>query len=396
MYNQIAQMPLNMESNRGRGGRRGARSGKKGGSRAPFSAEGPIQDRSKTAIVVENIPEENFSEEEVQGFFSQFGNVEDIQMQPYKRLAIVKYDKWGSANAAYKSHKAIFDNRFVKVFWYKEPSGPEASQAVNGAKSNSDVGEDAMDVEPDLDPEEFQRRQEEAQKNYQERENKRAEIERQRQELEKKQQELLDRHREETERLRSKLSEKNGGDGQASTPATGAAALRAKLALLESEAKILGIDPDAAESPVGSFPARGGGYRGRGGFPPRGRGRGGGRGGFGNGEGRHAAYAQYSIDNRPKKLAITGVDFSLPEKDEGLRHFLLVSKLPTLTKPSFFPRSLSLFKRELFGSLTASSFRTWENLSPLNRRHRLPTYPSRIVKQQKRYTTRSTAKSSRA
>ncbi len=40
-------------------------------------------------------------------------------MQPYKRLiAIVKFDNWSSANAAFMSPKVVFDNRFVKVFWY--------------------------------------------------------------------------------------------------------------------------------------------------------------------------------------------------------------------------------------------------------------------------------------
>ena len=43
----------------------------------------------------------------------------------------------------------------------------------------------------------------------------------------------------------------------------------------------------------------------------------------------HAAYAQYSIDNRPKKIAIKGVDFSAPDKDEMLRHFLLVCLTPS-------------------------------------------------------------------
>lgn len=312
----------NHNANRGRGNRRGGgRGGKKGGSRAPFSADGPVHDRSKSTIVVENIPEENFSEDEVRTFFSQFGNIVEISMQPYKHLAIVKFDKWESANAAYRSPKVIFDNRFVKVFWYKDQSDVLPSLVENGSAFNGQAGSEHMDVEPEMDPEEFRRRQEEAQKQYQEKETKRTEIERQRQELEKKQQELMERHREETQRLQNKLTEKNGGDANAG--ATGTDMLRAKLAALEQEAKILGIDPDAVDD-THSYSSWGG-YRGRGG--PRGRGRGSwrGRGSFRGVEGRHAAYAQYSLDNRPKKLAITGVDFSAPEKDESLRHFLLVS-----------------------------------------------------------------------
>lgn len=314
-----------MDASRGRGNRRGGR-GKKGGSRAPFSADGPVFDRTKTTIVVENIPEENFSEDEVRKFFAQFGNIVEVSMQPYKHLAIVKFDKWGSANAAYRSPKVIFDNRFVKVFWHKEEAESTKAASANGTQAGQEPGDsDMVDAEPDMDPEEFKRKQEEAQKHFQDKENKRLELEKQRQELEQKQRELMDKHREETERLKLKLAEKNGDDGDTSTPTTGAEALRAKLADLEREAKILGIDPDAADAvPSGSFPPRGRGYRGRGGFPPRGCGFRGGRAGFGGVDGRHAAYAQYSIDNRPKKLAITGVDFSIPEKDEGLRHFLLV------------------------------------------------------------------------
>lgn len=324
--------PLDMVGRgRGRGGRdrgRGGRSGKKGGARAPFSAEGPVHDRSKSTIVIENIPEENFSEEEVRSFFSQFGGVVEVSMQPYKHLAIVKYDKWASANAAYRSPKVIFDNRFVKVFWYKEEGAkPASSAAGNGHQANGDESVTPTEPEADIDMEEFQRRQEEAQKQYQEREAKRTDLERQRQELEKQQQDLLARHREESERLKARLAEKSGAstDAKAAGSSSSTDLLRAQLAALEQEAKILGIDPDATEDGSG-YSARGRGYRGRGGrgsergFAPRGR------GSFRGQVGRHAAYAQYSLDNRPRKLGVTGVDFTPADKDEALRHFLLVSK----------------------------------------------------------------------
>lgn len=338
MQNFMSQFPMNFmnaDSGRGRNNRRGGRSGKRGGARAPFSAEGPVVDRSKSTIVVESIPEENFSEEEVKGFFTQFGNILEVTLQPYKRLAIVKFDAWAAANAAYKSHKAIFDNRFVKVYWYKDDQDAPKQAGVNGNRDGDDeANADAMeteadaDAEPEMDPEEFRRRQEEAQQKFMEQEKKKAEIQRQREELEQQQKELLDKHRQAMELLKSKLAEKNGGTGDSAAPPTSAEALRAKLADLESEAKMLGIDPDETDMmPASPFPpGRGGhyGYRGRGGFPPRGRGsRGAARGRFGGTDGRHAAYAQYSLDNRPKRLAITGVDFSVPEKDEGLRHFLL-------------------------------------------------------------------------
>ncbi|KAK7409451.1 hypothetical protein QQX98_008359 [Neonectria punicea] len=326
--NQINPFEFQPDMGRGRGGRRTRGSSKKGAARAPFSADGPVQDRTKSTIVIENIPEESFSEDVVRGFFSQFGNIQEVSMQPYKHLAIVKYDKWGSANAAYKSPKVIFDNRFVKVFWYKDETDQlPASVPVSGGNWAGDTGTsaDGQEPEPEIDMEEFQRRQEEAQKHHQERESKRAELEQQRLELEHKQQELLARHREENEKLQAKLTGHSNGSGDA--PPSGTGMLRAKLAALEQEAKMLGLDPDA-EDDASSAPYHHqprGGYRGRGaprarGYAPRGRGGFRGRGGSGN---MHAAYAQYSIDNRPKKLAVTGVDFTAPEKDEVLRHFLL-------------------------------------------------------------------------
>jgi RNA-binding protein 26 len=352
----VDQLPFQFEGGRDRdrgdrGGRKrtSRRDGKKNGTRAAFSAEGAVHDRSKSTIVVENIPEEHFSEEQVRDYFSQFGTIVEVSMRPYKHLAILKYERWSEANAAYQSPKAIFDNRFVKVFWLKEgvdttaPSAAGSGQSYgNGHGGLSRAGSESKTQEPEVDLEEFRRKQDEAQRQYQEREAKRIAIEQQRLALEKKQQDLLAKHREESQRLQEKLAEKNSDEPTVAS--TGTDMLRAKLAALEQEAKILGIDPDAEldeggnASPYSPGPGgfhRGGGRGGAGGV--RGRGRGwGGRGSFRGNGGRHAAYAQFSIDNRPKRVAITGVDFTVPEKDESLRHFLLVSGLRLIpSSPSY-------------------------------------------------------------
>ncbi|OAQ98226.1 hypothetical protein LLEC1_03134 [Akanthomyces lecanii] len=318
----------------GRGGRGGRKNrGGKGskGSRATFSVDGPVNDRSKSTIVVENIPEESFSEGQIRDFFAQFGNIQEVTMQPYKRLAIVKYESWDEADAAYKSPKVIFDNRFVKVFWYRDEmdkTSPRGSRSGgNGLGEGSNGGDDAGQAQ-EMDPEEFRRRQEEAQKLHQERESKRSELAVKRQELEKKQQELLAKHRAETEKLQAKLMAKSGGADDNGTSTGSTDMLRAKLALLEQEAKLLGIDPENPNaednSSTGGFRGgyRGRGYRGRGafargGYAPRGR------GSFKGTGARHAAYAQFSLDNRPRKVAIAGADFTVTEKDEALRHFLI-------------------------------------------------------------------------
>jgi RNA-binding protein 26 len=331
---------------RGRGGMRG-----RGGARASFSADGPMRDKTKSTVVVENIPEENFIEEQVREFFAQYGNILEVSMQPYKRLAIVKYDNWAAANAAWKSPKVIFDNRFVKVYWYKQDGSnlPTSTPLIgsNGRKTgtpngtNGSPAAEGLDADEamDWDPEEFARKQEEAQKAHDEKAAKKAEVEKQKAELEKRQKELLAKQQEEKQRLLAKLSAATAASsgGDTSTEATNGTpkptnqsdALRAQLALLEEEAKQLGLDPEAAEQEQPYWASRGGRGRGRGsfsGYAPRGY-----RGSTYRGRGGaptpapHAAYAQFSLDNRPRKVAISGVDFTASEKDEALRQHLFVS-----------------------------------------------------------------------
>ncbi|KAG6040707.1 hypothetical protein E4U41_007382, partial [Claviceps citrina] len=235
-----SDMDMDMDRGRGRGGggsgRRGKpRGGHSGGTRAPFSAEGPVSDRSKTAIVVENIPEDSFSEDKVRGFFSQFGDIVQVSMQPYKHLAIVRFSTWASANDAYRSPKVIFDNRFVKVFWLKDESPPSIPGGEGDSGSGSGktkkqqtggdggMGTDDMDITitttaataaaSEMDMQEFRQKQEEAQKLHQQRQDKKTELQKQRELLQRQQQELLAKHRTETERLRAKLAEKSGGGG---------------------------------------------------------------------------------------------------------------------------------------------------------------------------------------
>lgn len=315
--------------------------------RAPIAANGPVHDRTKSTIVVQNIPAEHFTDADIRGYFGQFGNIDEVTMQD-SRLAVIKFDTWDAANAAWSSPKVIFDNRFVKVFWYKDEM--DASQGLkgksaNGTRNGASNGEvpPEENKEPDFDMDEFLRKQKEAQKAHEEKTQKRQEIEKERQALEGRQKELLARQQEERRKLQAKLAAKgpNGGslspiDTKTRTPSekpsTQAEALRAQLAALEEEANSLGIDPDAQDESYSWSPrGRGRGrrvYRGRGGFPPRAAYRGNysyrGRGG-GDNEARHTAYAAYSLDLRPKTIAITGADFAVPEKEEALRQHLFVS-----------------------------------------------------------------------
>ena len=332
--------------------------------RSPFSADRPVLDKSQSTVVVENIPDQYFSKSDVLAFFSQFGDIENITMQPYRRLAIVKFDSWSAANAAYRSPKVMFENRFVKVFWYKAdgsnvPAAPgplggavRDLLATNGHAADADGYPDA-EAEVEIDMEEFTRKQEEAQKLFEERRSKTEALERQRETLERRHKELLSKQQAEKQRLRARLASAGaakdsdrspspeitmGGNVTRPSPSKATSDALRTLAALEEEAKQLGLDPDAADDDAASFWTPRGRGRGRGGYFPRARGYAprGYRGGQRGRGGLAAAFAAYSLDNRPKKVVVSGVDFTSPEKGDALRQFLLVSVTYSLRCP-FLP-----------------------------------------------------------
>ncbi|KAI1306908.1 hypothetical protein F5Y03DRAFT_353494 [Xylaria venustula] len=346
-------------------------------ARAPIAAIGPNFDRTKTVIVVQNIPNENYTEDQVRSYFSQFGNIVEVSMQHQGRMATVKFDSWDAANAAWSSPKVIFDNRFVKVFWHKEessdetaPNGQPAASTANGQiGGTAPVGEPAP-TQPEFDLEEFHRKQLEAQKIYDEKSKKRQEVEHQRQELEERQKALRERQAEAKRQLQAKLKANGIKDGLsppaetstgggAKEPSAQTEALRAQLAALEQEADQLGLDLEENHDDTSSWMprgrGRGRGYRGRGTFVPRAtRGTYGYRGRGGIIESRHAAYAAYSLDNRPKTVALSGADFTAPENDEALRQYLFsvgefkeVHSAPTVTHVLFKDRKTA--EKFMFG-----------------------------------------------
>lgn len=362
------QMMPPLLSPMGAGSTRGGRKPRRGG-RAAFSADGPVFDKTNTTVVVEGIPDEFLHEDAVREFFSQFGTLVSIAMQPPRKLAIVQFDTWAAAHAAYQSPKVIFDNRFVKVYWHRDDKGDGADAPAAAASEDGEVVEGGGSGSahagpgwrsqgadsPEIDMEDFLRRQEEAQQRHDDKMQKKQELEAKRQELEQRQRALQIRQQEEKQRLIAKMAEvatrarQDSASGtpseDGSTPKTAAISqtemIRAQLAALEEEARQLGLDPDAVAVVTGSggdassttssslsFAGRGRG-RGRGGFfPYRGRGGGGrgGRGGGGSGVSSSvsAAYAAYSLDNRPRRIALTGVDFTVPEQGEALRAHLLI------------------------------------------------------------------------
>ena len=243
-------------------------------NRAEFSQAGPNHDRSITTIVVEQIPEEKFDDQSVRDFFSEFGGIEEITMQPYKRLALVKYDDYMAARRAYESPKVIFDNRFVKVYWYKPGGIPITPATAKGAASSPST---SKEEEQPFDRAKFERDAVAAQKKLEEKKVQMKDVEAKRQALEKQREELAQKQAEEKRKLLEKLTAKgiapngdipmtdatNGSNGTDDDKVSAhTKALREKVAELEAEAKSLGLESALSDTPYQ--------YRGRG----RGRGRG--------------------------------------------------------------------------------------------------------------------------
>ncbi|KAJ3221726.1 hypothetical protein HDU81_010381 [Chytriomyces hyalinus] len=71
----------------------------------------------RDTLIVENIPPEHCTLDAVNTYFKAFGTVTDIKVEPHAARAVVKYSRAEEAKAAHSSPSAVFDNRFVKVFF---------------------------------------------------------------------------------------------------------------------------------------------------------------------------------------------------------------------------------------------------------------------------------------
>lgn len=304
-------------------------------SKAAFSDPRRPQDKNATTIVVEQIPEECFDEDTVRNYFSQYGKVLDVSMKPYKRLALVKYDAHGAAKRAWESPKAIFENRFVKVYWYRpdlESKNKATGHIPSSKESDAAVSSDIADDEA------FKQQQDEKQKAYEERMRTRKAMDVARNNLVRRRENMA----KEREALVAKLALAEGQEkGQRSTNGTQhlhddsatdstdpkIKALRDQLAQMQAEAKSLGIDPEAPPvDALSAFIGRSQGFRGsmrrgssvraayRGYGSPRGR-----YPGHGFVRGRDASVRK--LDNRPKSIVISGVEFD-NKMEENLRSYL--------------------------------------------------------------------------
>lgn len=92
------------------------------GETAPSRPGGGRQDGNRT-IVVEKIPQESLSLPAVSEWFSRFGSVTNVAIDAPTAKALVSFSTAVEAKAAWSSQDAVFGNRFVKVFWHRPLAG---------------------------------------------------------------------------------------------------------------------------------------------------------------------------------------------------------------------------------------------------------------------------------
>lgn len=110
--------------------------GRTRGGRGTFSGDhqsfnGNEQGRNSKTIVVEKIPDEKLSLETVNGWFKRFGTVTNVAVDTPGKKALVSFSSHEEARAAWSAEEAVFNNRFVKIFWHR----PMEGQGLAGARA---------------------------------------------------------------------------------------------------------------------------------------------------------------------------------------------------------------------------------------------------------------------
>lgn len=79
--------------------------------------------RTDKTLVIEKIPQDKLSLDAVNGWFKRFGTVTNVAIDAHNAKALVSFSEHHEALAAWKSEDAVFNNRFVKVFWHRPMEG---------------------------------------------------------------------------------------------------------------------------------------------------------------------------------------------------------------------------------------------------------------------------------
>lgn len=83
--------------------------------------------RNSKTIVVEKIPEDKLSLEAVNNWFKRFGTVTNVAVDVHGKKALVSFSSHEEARAAWSAEEAVFNNRFVKIFWHRPMEGQGAA-----------------------------------------------------------------------------------------------------------------------------------------------------------------------------------------------------------------------------------------------------------------------------
>lgn len=119
-------MPMQPQMDMGMGG--GHRGGYRSRGRGRGLFGGDVHNfrperRGDKTLVVEKIPEDKLTLESVNDWFKRFGTVTNVAIDRMGGKALVSFSTHEEAHAAWKSEDAVFNNRFVKVFWHRPMEG---------------------------------------------------------------------------------------------------------------------------------------------------------------------------------------------------------------------------------------------------------------------------------
>src|SRR5271156_482709 len=147
---------------------------------------------------------ENLNESTIRGWFSQFGPLDNVILDPYVRKVTLVYEDHESASKAWNDPRPVFENRFVKIWWKKQDSnsnvGTVSNERVRTASGTSTPAGPS--------PEELEAAKEAAriaEKEFEEKQRKKVELENKKKELERQRIELLERQKREKEILMEKI-----------------------------------------------------------------------------------------------------------------------------------------------------------------------------------------------
>lgn len=310
------------------------RNERNGQRRSDLKMRGPQYDKSKSSLVIENIPAERLDETLIRSYFQGFGEILNIEVNRKDGMAVVKFKDWDTANAAYCSPAPVFDNRFVKIFWLQENS---TQQSKRRARPRSTSLSSSTELDPSV-VEAKQQAHEQRLARMSDMERRKAELKDQQDALQKKQQEQA-----------AILLNLNGGQPapENGSPNTPRAALQAQLDELKLKAAALGVTSEDFRTGTSTRGSRGrGAHLYRGGF---------------RGRGKPSQYSgrPRSLDLRPKTLRITNNERPIQEIEAQVRQSSAYESIEVESQDTLKVAFKTRFEAEAFSSNSALGKMSW-------------------------------------